>query len=84
MFASSWRVAAPLDETWSFLTSPGQRWVDWWPGLETADVRSADSWPRTEHGPVRLAQPGDYRLTFTLTLTGVDPAAWSSSPPTVT
>lgn len=71
MFASRWRVAAPLDETWTFLTSPGQRWVDWWPSLEAADVRrTADLVGRTALCTWR--SPVGYRLTFTLTLTGVE------------
>ncbi|WP_147375185.1 SRPBCC family protein [Jiangella rhizosphaerae] len=73
VFASRWRVAAPLAETWTFLTSPGQRWVDWWPGLETADVR------RTAElvGSTALCtwrSPAAYRLTFALTLTDVEPS----------
>lgn len=72
MFASRWWVAAPLDETWTFLTSPGQRWVDWWPGLVTADVRrTADLVGSTAACTWR--SPAGYRLTFALTLTGIEP-----------
>ncbi|WP_116950495.1 SRPBCC family protein [Jiangella endophytica] len=65
-------MAAPLDETWTFLASPGQRWVDWWPSLETADV----GWTADLVGSTATCtwrSPVGYRLTFALTVTGVEP-----------
>lgn len=71
-FVSTWRVGAPLDETWTFLTSPGQSWVDWWPSLETADVRRTPGLVGSA-ATCTWRSPVGYRLTFVLTLTGVEP-----------
>lgn len=72
VFVTSWWVGASLDETWTFLTSPGQRWVDWWPALETADVRRADGLVGSA-ATCTWRSPAGYRLTFAQTLTEVEP-----------
>ncbi|TDE13444.1 SRPBCC family protein [Jiangella asiatica] len=70
--ASTWRVAAPLDRTWAFLTDPGQRWDDWWPNLESIDVRRTTDLVGSV-AACRWRSPGGYALTFTLVLAEVDP-----------
>lgn len=69
---STWRVAAPLERTWAFLTDPGQRWSDWWPSLESIEVRRTPALTGST-AACRWRSPIGYALTFSLTLTGVDP-----------
>ncbi|NDL57285.1 hypothetical protein [Phytoactinopolyspora mesophila] len=38
-FGSVWVVAVPLSRCWDFLTSPGQRWFDWWPRLREIEIQ---------------------------------------------
>ncbi|WP_216844077.1 hypothetical protein [Phytoactinopolyspora alkaliphila] len=68
-----WRVRAPLDVCWGFLTSPGQRWLDWWPWLESIDVRRSDGLVGSTAHCV-WKSPVGFRLSMTVRLNDADPS----------
>lgn len=69
-FSSVWRIRAPLESCWTFLTSPGQRWLDWWPRLRSIDVDRADGLVGSEARCV-WRSPLGYRLRTDLRLVDV-------------
>ncbi|PSK99716.1 carbon monoxide dehydrogenase subunit G [Haloactinopolyspora alba] len=70
-FATVWRIAAPVDTTWAFLTAPEQRWHDWWPYLESIGVdRTGELYGSVARCVWR--SPIGYRLRLTLELVDVD------------
>lgn len=71
-FASTWQVAAPVEDTWAFLTAPSQRWHDWWPHLDSIDVRRTPELVGST-AACRWRSPVGYALAFTLELTAAAP-----------
>lgn len=71
--SSTWLIAAPVDRCWTFLTSPDQRWRDWWRGLERIDV---DRTPEVVGSAATCTwrAPVGYRVRFRLHLTAAKEA----------
>jgi uncharacterized protein YndB with AHSA1/START domain len=71
-FTSVWRVRAPLDVCWSFLTSPDQRWLNWWRWLDTIEVHRTSGLVGSAAHCV-WKSPFGFRLRMDLRLRDVDP-----------
>lgn len=71
-FSTVWRLDAPVEDTWDFLTAPEQRWRDWWRHLESIRVERA---PHLVGSVAQCAwrSPLGYRLGFTVELTRMIP-----------
>jgi uncharacterized protein YndB with AHSA1/START domain len=69
-FRSTWRIAAPVGECWTYLTSPDQTWVQWWPALRQIDVQPTSELVGSTAFCV-WRSPVGHRLRFELTITDV-------------
>lgn len=70
-FHSVWRLDAPVQLCWDFLTAPGQQWRTWWPQLRRIDVRPAAGLVGSS-AACTWGSPIGYALTFELTVTAAE------------
>lgn len=71
-FISTWQVSAPVARCWTFLTSPDQTWVEWWPSLRKIEVQRKSRIVGSVAECV-WRSPVGHRLRFVLTVTDVLP-----------
>jgi hypothetical protein len=74
-FGSVWIIGAPIERCWEFLSSPSQRWLDWWPRLHAIEVHRTQNLVGSR-AYCTWQSPLVYRLRTSLTVTDVEERAW--------